>query len=55
MNGDLIKEIIRNFPNLLGLIVLSYVLWLINAQTNQRMDNLLNLLVNCFTSQGVIR
>lgn len=49
----LIEELIKQIPNFIGLVVLAYVLWLINEQTNARLDVYFQYLLSCFQAQGI--
>lgn len=55
MNSDLLKWLIQQFPNFLGLLLLAVMLYMVNEQTNQRFDNQFTLLYTCLTSSGAIR
>lgn len=53
MTQELIERLITQLPNFVGLVVLSYVLWLINEQTNARLDLQFDYLLTCLTQQGI--
>lgn len=52
MTNDILKWLAERFPNLLGLLILAGVLWLINSQTQARLDNHFELLVSCLKATG---
>lgn len=46
-------DVIKNFPNFAGLVILSATLWLIYQDGRQENATLRDLMVACFTSQGL--
>lgn len=49
MNGDTLRLLLRNFPNFMGLVVLAAALFVINNQTNERLDRQFDALVSCLS------
>lgn len=54
MDSELFKELVKGFPNLMGLVLLSFVLWTINSQTSERLDRQFEYLVACLSGQGLL-
>jgi len=53
MSTDFIRELIKGLPNLAGLVILAYVLWLIQQDTVARLDRQFEFLVACLQASGV--
>lgn len=47
INSEVIKLLLNNFPNFMGLVFLSIVLYIINNQTGERLDRQFDVLVAC--------